>query len=201
MRFDKFSSIRVTQDWQYVHKQDLETLLGLPRVDIRGKTTKKVRYHDSAKIYSDRGVCKAFIHIKHVRGLCRRSLREKKADWVLKKFTLRNIQTAMRREKMKKESVLIGEQHLADTILDVLENFWTRLPTCVVKVLENAIGQRGMVAKLRATDLALRREDEKTQSQEKQDELDRAAIELVVALATDPRREEKVEETKCEDDV
>ena len=49
LRFDKEIPVRVTKDWQYIHKKDLENLLGLPRVDIRGKTTTKIKYLDSTK--------------------------------------------------------------------------------------------------------------------------------------------------------
>ena len=139
-----------------------------------------------------------FIHTKHLEPLCYRSIRPVKANWIWEKFVAHCNAKKASREKTKAIKKELRNDEYADIIREVLENFWTRLPLPVITTLEKMVGLQGLTIKLRNADLALRRQHEAT-------ELDRAAIERAVALATAERvgprtlhPEENREETKCE---
>ena len=196
-RFKDGSQVQVTPDWQYVHLQELQNLLALKRVNLRGKDTTKFKAFDAKKKFR----CCNFIHTKHLEPLCMRCTRPVKANWIWKIFVAHCNAKKASREKTKAVKKELRDDEHTDIIREILENFWTQLPLPVITSLEHMVGLRGMVNKLRDADLALRRQDEAT-------ELDRAAIERAVALATAERvgprtlhREENPEETKCEDDV
>ena len=194
LKFKDGSQIQITPDWQYIHLQELENFLGLKRVNLRGKDTTKLKAFDAKNKF--RG-CN-FIHVKHLEPLCNRSIRPVKANWLWQKFVAHcNTKIASREKTKAIKKELRNDEH-ADIIREVLENFWTRLPLPVITTLEKMVGLQGLTIKLRNADLALRRQHEAT-------ELDRAAIERAVALATAERvgprtlhPEENREETKCE---
>ena len=126
-------AVQVSSDWQYIHLQDLEKFLGLNRVNVRGKDTTKIKARDARKKVRD---CK-FVHIKHLTILCMRSDRPAKSAWILKQFEAR-LAVQANAGKTNRE-----------TIRDLLDNFWTRLPRLVITTLEDMVGLDGFVAKLR----------------------------------------------------
>ena len=158
-RYKSGLPIRVTPDWQYIQLRDLETLLGLKRTNIRGRVTAKIKVLDSTK---NRVQGMTFIHVKHLEQLCMRSARPVKCNWIQGLFGAH-----CKSIKQKQEDVPSATNRTAptnechDAVVMVLENFWTRLPTQVVHILEAATGRTGLVKTLREEDERLRMESQK----------------------------------------
>ena len=150
--------IRVTNDWQYILLRDIEFVLGLKRTNIRGKDTVKYRVLDQSR---NREQEMTFIHAKHLEGLCKRSTRLTKCEWVLGQFSARDKPTVT---GCRTHDAL----QLAATT--VLENFWTRLPNEVVSILEIALDRVGFVEKLKQQDEHLRRMDAQKRKQNQDDQ-------------------------------
>ena len=160
--------LRITLDWLYIHLHDLETLLGLKRTNIRCKTTTKIKVLDKSK---NRTQGMTFVHAKHLDQMCQRSARPAKCDWVKGLFAARYKKIAASQEEQKIQKISTAAEliqgnldRLTNTIVMVLENFWTRLPREVIKLLESGANCIGTVKKLREEDEKLRAAHAKTKT-------------------------------------